>query len=132
MPRLLGRHHLSEKSPVLTPGATPGRLKESAPSYPVTPGHKDADTMIRPVCDALTIAGVIKDDAQVVSARRPDSVPPRRVSASEEHSPTNCVGRVGVSLLRRTCDRHATDAVRSWQGARPLRPLIWSVSDYNL
>ena len=47
-------------------GKYAGEIKPTAPAYPVTFGRNDADKMIRLVGDALTIAGVIKDDAQIV------------------------------------------------------------------
>lgn len=47
-------------------GRNAGQVKTSAPLHPVTLGRNDTDKMIRLVGDALTIAGVIKDDAQIV------------------------------------------------------------------
>lgn len=47
-------------------GRNAEQLKPSAPAFPVTLGRNDLDKMIRLVGDALVIAGVLKDDAQIV------------------------------------------------------------------
>ena len=47
-------------------GRNAEQIKTSAPACPVSVNRDDADKMIRLVGDALTIAGVIKDDAQIV------------------------------------------------------------------
>ena len=46
-------------------GRNSGTVKPSAPVWPVT--YPDIDKAARLVCDALTIAGVIEDDVNVVS-----------------------------------------------------------------
>ena len=47
-------------------GRNAGQVKSSASPHPVTLGRNDTDKLIRLVGDALAIAGVIKDDAQIV------------------------------------------------------------------
>ena len=47
-------------------GRNADQLKASAPSFPVVMGRNDLDRMVRLVGDALVIAGVLKDDAQIV------------------------------------------------------------------
>lgn len=48
-------------------GRNAGKVKDSAPEWPTT--YPDIDKAARLVCDALTIAGVIEDDVNVVSLR---------------------------------------------------------------
>lgn len=45
-------------------GRNEGLVKQSAPLWPV--GYPDTDKLVRLVGDALTIAGIIRDDAQLV------------------------------------------------------------------
>jgi len=47
-------------------GANAGRLKDTAPGYPVGRRSGDADKLARLVLDALQDAGILADDAQVV------------------------------------------------------------------
>lgn len=47
-------------------GRNAGQVKSSASPHPVTLGRNDTDKMVRLVGDALAIAGVIKDDSQIV------------------------------------------------------------------
>lgn len=47
-------------------GRNAGQIKSSASPHPITLGRNDIDKMVRLVCDALAIAGVIKDDSQIV------------------------------------------------------------------
>ena len=48
-------------------GRNAGQVKPAAPLWPTT--YPDVDKIARLVCDALTIAGVIEDDAQIVAVR---------------------------------------------------------------
>lgn len=50
-------------------GRNAGVLKASAPAFPTRQGTKDADKLARAVGDALTMAGVWADDAQVCDLR---------------------------------------------------------------
>jgi Holliday junction resolvase RusA-like endonuclease len=46
-------------------GRNAGALKSDAPSVPATRATKDADKLLRACFDAMTSAGVYKDDSQV-------------------------------------------------------------------
>lgn len=50
-------------------GRNAGVLRASAPAFPTRQGTKDADKLARAVGDALTMAGVWADDAQVCDLR---------------------------------------------------------------
>jgi crossover junction endodeoxyribonuclease RusA len=47
-------------------GRNAGTVKSSAPQYPTAKGTGDIDKLERAVLDALTAAGVLHDDAQVI------------------------------------------------------------------
>lgn len=49
-------------------GRNLGQVKASAPSHPCTRATPDIDKLLRGVLDAITIAGLIGDDSQVVRA----------------------------------------------------------------
>jgi Holliday junction resolvase RusA-like endonuclease len=58
-------------------GANAGKVKASAPTYPAV--MPDLDKLVRCVCDAITDAGLWKDDAQVCAlwaAKRYATTPP--------------------------------------------------------
>lgn len=50
-------------------GRNAGVLKASAPAFPTAQGTRDADKLARAVGDALTMAGMWADDAQVCDLR---------------------------------------------------------------